>query len=201
MPEKPDPAIREVLVVDDPDAMKLLLSGKYNEIMDLIDSHEMSVSEMAKTLKANPGSVHYHLKELEKFGLVKIVREETKGNIVKKFYRTAARTIYLDGSRFKAVGGEDPMRGYREQLAGLLAPFGYDLAALSGPFQDILQRYDRRRKELVREIQDVHIEGADRVLTGDAFYIALLLKETEDGEMGRIREDLRLLLAKWRGGQ
>lgn len=199
MPEKPDPAIREVMVVDDPEAMKLLLTGKYTGIMDLIDSHEMSVSDIARTLKINPGSAHYHLKELEKYGLVKIVREETKGNLVKKFYRTSARMIYLDGSRFKAVGGEDPMHGYREQLAGMLRPFGYDISGeIAGPFNDIMQRYDKRKKQLLREIQDVMVDPDNNMLASDAYFVALMLKETEDEEMRALREELRVLLEKIR---
>jgi len=199
MPEKPDPSIREVLVVDDPEAMKLLLSGKYNEIMDLIDSHEMSIADIAKTLKVNPGSIHYHLKELEKYGLVKLVREETKGNLVKKYYRTAARNIYLDGSRFKMAGGDDPMGRYREQLAGLLAPFGYDFPPeLAGQFNDALKRYDKRRKELLRQIQDVHVDMGDSMLAHDAYWVAVRLKEIEDKEMTDIQEEIRALLSKLR---
>jgi DNA-binding transcriptional ArsR family regulator len=199
MPEKPDPAIREVMVVDDPEAMKLLLTGKYTGIMDLIDSHEMSVSDIARTLKINPGSAHYHLKELEKYGLVKLVREETKGNLVKKFYRTSARMIYLDGSRFKTVGGEDPMHRYRDQLAGMLGPFGYDISSeMIGPFNEIMQRYDRRKKELLREIQDVKVDPNGGMLASDAYFVAQTLKETEDREMRAIKEELRILLEKIR---
>lgn len=202
MPEKPDPSILEVLVVDDPEAMKLLLSGKYTEIMDLIDSVEMSVSDIAKTLKINPGSAHYHLKELEKYGLVKMVREETKGNLVKKFYRTAARQIYLDGSRFKTMGVEDPMRGYHDQLAGMLAPFGYNITPdLSGPFNDIMQRYDKRRKELLREIQDVRVGRGNSMLASDAYFVALMLKETEDEEMRALKEEIGELLNRLRDGK
>lgn len=199
MPEKSDPAIREAMVVDDPEAMKLLLSGKYNEIMDLIDTREMSVSDIARTLKINPGSAHYHLKELEKYGLVKIVREETKGNLVKKFYRTAARMIYLDTTRFKALGGDDPMGGYRDQLVGLLEPFGYRIPPdLAGHFKDAMQRQDKRRKELLREIQDVRIDTGDSMLARDAFGIALRMKEIEDEEIHGIQEELRALLSKLR---
>ncbi len=199
MPEKPDPAIREVMVVDDPEAMKLLLNDKYTGIMDLIDSHEMSVSDIARTLKINPGSAHYHLKELEKYGLVKLIREEMKGNLVKKFYRTSARMIYLDGSRFKTMGGEDPLRIYREQLAGMLAPFGYDITPeLAGPFNEIMQRYDKRKKELLREIQDVRVNPDNNMLVSDAYFVALTLKETEDEEMRAIKEELRILLEKMR---
>ncbi len=200
MKAKPDQALREVMVIDDPDTMRMILSGKYNDILELIDFHEMSVSEIAKVLKVNPGSAHYHLKELEKRGLVKIVREETKGNMVKKYYRTTARNFYLDGSKFKTINSSDvnPMDEFHDRLFGLLTPFGYSIPSEKAPLlKDTLMRYDRRRKELLAQIQDVGVEKteSDRLLVGDAYHVAMMLNEIEDEELGKIREELRELLS------
>lgn len=203
MPDKPYSDMREFMVVDDPDTMKLLISGKYNDILELIDFHEMSVSEIAKVLKINPGSAHYHLKELEKRGLVKIVREETKGNVVKKYYRTVARTIYIDSSRFKMLrpGEADPMDAFYDKLLKLMAPFGYEIPLdKAGQVKDILIRYNKRRKELLRQIQDAGVEDfeSDRLLVSDAYHVALMLKEIEDQELMGIRDEIRTLLAGMR---
>jgi DNA-binding transcriptional ArsR family regulator len=194
------PGIREDMVVDDPETMKLILGGKCNDILELVQSREMSVSEIARTLKINPGSAHYHLKELEKHGLAKVVGEETKGNIVKKYYRASARNIYLDGSRFKAPGteGAGPMEEYYDSLLKLMGAFGYDIPAeKSGPVKNAMLRYNRRKKELMRQIQDAGVENieSNRLLVGDAYYIARLFRETEDPELVGIREELRALLA------
>ncbi len=202
MQEKP--AVREVMVVDDPETMKLILGGKCNDILELIQSREMSVSGIAKALKINPGSAHYHLKELEKHGLARVVGEETKGNVVKKFYRAPARNIYLDGSRFKAPGpGEaGPMEEFYDGLLKLMGPFGYDIPPeRSGPVKDAMLRYSRRRKELMRQIQDTGVENTEsgRLLVGDAYHTARLFREIEDPELGSIREELRGLLAGIRG--
>ena len=40
--------MRELIVVDDPDTMKLLFSGKYDNIFELIDYHEMAISDIAQ---------------------------------------------------------------------------------------------------------------------------------------------------------
>lgn len=200
MPDKPDVGIREIMVVDDPDTVKLLFSGRYGDILDLIDSHEMSVSDIAKILKVNPGSAHYHLKELEKRGLVLIVREETKGNIVKKYYRTAARTISIDSSKYRMMrpGESDPSEEFQDKIAGLMPSFGYNVTPdKKGAFVDVVMRYYRRRKALERGIQDTGIEKAesDRLIVGDAYRTALMLAETEDDELRSIREELRVLLS------
>jgi DNA-binding transcriptional ArsR family regulator len=202
MQDKPE--VREVMVVDDPDTMKLLLSGKCNDILELIQSRAISVSEIAKILKINPGSAHYHLKELERHGLARMVGEETKGNVVKKYYRAAARNFYLNGSRFKVLrpGEADPMDEFHDRLIGMMSPFGYDIPPeKAGPLKDAMVRYDKRKKELLGQIQDIGIEKmeSDRLLIGDAYYVALLLKEIEDEEMGKIRDELRAILSDIRG--
>ncbi len=196
------PTIREFIVVDDPDTMKLVISGKYNNILELIDSCEMSVSDIARVLKINPGSAHYHIKELEKRGLVMMVGEETKGNVVKKYYRTAARNIYLDGSRFKTLrpGETNPMDEYCDKMFRLMAPFGYDLSPeKAGLLKDALHRHDKRKKDLVRQVQDAGVENIeeDRLLVGDAYSTALLFREIEDEELRSIREELRVLISEF----
>jgi DNA-binding transcriptional ArsR family regulator len=200
MPDKPVRGMREFMVVDDPETVKLLFSGKYTDILELIDSHEMSVSEIAKVLKINPGSAHYHLKEMEKRGLVEIVREETKGNVVKKFYRTAARNISIDTSKFKMVrpGDIDPMDEFGDRLARLMPSFGYGIPSdKMDAFKDVISRYYKREKALQRRIQDAGIEKieSDRMIVGDAYHVALMLAETEDGELLSIREEIRALLS------
>ena len=199
MPDKPVPPMREILVVDDPDTIKLLFTGKYGEVLELIDSYEMSVSDIAKILKINPGSAHYHLKELEKRGLVEMVREETKGNIVKKYYRTVAHTISIDSSRFKMLrpGDSDPTESHRDRMLKLLPAFGYDLPAEKAEaLKGLMIRYNRRIKELQRSIQNAGIEKAesDRLLIGDAYSMALRLAEIEDDGLQAMRDELRALL-------
>lgn len=202
MSDKPVSEMREIIVVDDPDVIKMLFSGKYNDILELIDYHEMSVSEIAKVLKINPGSAHYHLKELEKRGLVVMVREETKGNVVKKYYRTSARTIYIDGSRFKMLrpNEADPMDAFYDKLLKLMAPFGYDIPPeKAGRVKDVLYRSNKRRKELLRQIEDAGVEQveSDRMLVSDAYHVALQFKELEDPEMYALREELRTLIMEF----
>ena len=72
MPRKPklDTSIKEIMIVEDPAAIKLLFTPKYAEIIKLVDAEELSVSDVARKLGVNPGSAHYHMKELEKHGLV-----------------------------------------------------------------------------------------------------------------------------------
>jgi DNA-binding transcriptional ArsR family regulator len=199
MTDKPLPAMREFMVVDDPDTMKLLLSGKYDNIIELIDYKEMAISDIARVLKINPGSVHYHLKALEKRGLVILVREEKKGNIVKKYYRTSARTFYIDGCRYRMLrpGEKDPMDEFYDKLLRAMAPLGYEIPPdKTDRLKEIMRRYNLRGREILRELQGAGVEDieTDRMVVSDAYDVALRFRKIQDREMRELREELRIFL-------
>ena len=201
MTDKSPPVMREFLVIDDPDTMKLLLSGKYDDIIELIDYKEMAISDIARVLKVNPGSVHYHLKALEKRGLVVLVREEKKGNIVKKYYRTSARTFYIDGCRYRMLrpGELDPLDEFYDKLLRVMAPLGYTIPPdKTDLLKDIMRRYNLRGREILRELQDAGVEDieSDRMVVSDAYSVALRFRKIQDRQMQELQGELRTFLSE-----
>ena len=63
---------------------------------------EKSLTELSKRLGLAPSTVHYHLKKLEKLGLVEVSRVEQRGNLLVKYYR-ASEDISVLG---RALGAE-----------------------------------------------------------------------------------------------
>jgi len=51
-------ALPDILIVDKPEDIKLIFSEKHNMILKLVMDNEMSISDIAKKLGVNPGSVH-----------------------------------------------------------------------------------------------------------------------------------------------
>jgi predicted transcriptional regulator len=177
----------ELLILEDPEAIKLLFSEKYNRILTLLQEKELCISDIAKVLDMNAGSVHYHLKELEKYGMVKQVREEMKRNMARKYYRAAARHITIDPSSIKqAVPGEtDPTEEYIENVINALASFGFELrSGRMAKAKEAVKRYNLRMKDIMRTIGDVGLPAAtDPMVANDAFTISLAMKAFEDPEM------------------
>ncbi|MCD1295673.1 ArsR family transcriptional regulator [Methanocella sp. CWC-04] len=196
--------IKEIMVIDDPDAIKLMFKDRFIEIIEILQARESSVSELAKALGVNPGSIHYYLKEMERLGLAIQVREEVKGNIVKKYYRATARNFYLDGSRFNVAspGDINPMEDFIDRLMGTITHFGYDLPdERSEALKASLLKYDRRKKEILREIQQAGLENVeqDGQVVSDAYHVAIILREIEDEELNAVRNEIRELLTDARG--
>lgn len=184
MPRKPklDTSIKEIMIVEDPAAIKLLFTPKYAEIIRLVAAEELSVSDIARKLDVNPGSVHYHLKELEKHGLVKLVREEIAGGVVRKYYRAAARNISINASNPRSAPaaaeagfGEE----FMERLIKAMSYFGYDVPEdrMEEAKQNLMTT-DARAKAILAEVQQAGLEKVenDRILVANAYQIAVLLK-------------------------
>ena len=186
--QKLDTNIQEYMVVDDPAAIRLMHTPGYAEILKLVASQELSISDIARALEVNPGSVHYHLKELEKHGLVKKVREEIMGGVVRKFYRQVANNIIINTTRpgnetaANAAGfGDD----YKEKMLGYLSYFGYDIPKEKmGEAMQILVEGDRRSKSALTDIQKAGLEHIEKnqQLISDTYMLAMLLRLHEDAE-------------------
>jgi DNA-binding transcriptional ArsR family regulator len=197
----------ELLILEDPEAIKLLFSEKYNRILTLLQEKELCISDIAKVLDMNAGSVHYHLKELEKYGMAKQVREEMKRNMARKYYRATARHITIDPSRIgQPVPGEaDPTGDYIENVIRALASFGFELrAGHMDEAKDAIKRYNIRMKEIMRTIQDVRLPATtDPMVANDAFTISLAMKAFDDPEMMELdrlfRENFRQKKVSIRG--
>ena len=179
---KLDTTIKEIMILEDPEAIKLLFSPKYAEILKMISEEEQSVYDIARKLDANSGSIYYHMKELEKHGLVKLVRQEIAGGVVKKYYRKAAMnfTFSVSDQANAAVASEIGIdEAFMEKIILSLKYFGYDLPA--GKLEEAkrdLMAMDAKSKAILAEIQNSGMERieTDRLLVANVYQVALMLR-------------------------
>jgi DNA-binding transcriptional ArsR family regulator len=182
---------QDMLVLEKPEAIRLMFSEKHNRILKKLAEKELSISDIARSMDINPGSVHYHLKELEKQGLVRQVRQEIKGGIVKKYYRSTAKRICLESPDF-----DDSMRldidladEFYEKLLGTLGQMGYAASDKDrDEARDAVIRYDKRIKELLKEVhnREMDVPGKDGLLIQYAGLFIVHMRAPHDPELGRI---------------
>ncbi len=196
-----DNSTNDIYVVDKPQDIRLIFSEKHNMILRLLMEHDLSISDIAKILSINPGSVHYHLKELEKHGLVKQVREEVKRGIIKKYYRSAAKRILIDSPNFGAKNYLDhTTKEYIDRLIASIEFLGYQLPPENlDDAKDLLSRYDRRIKELLSQLHDTGLENVenDGVILQNAYNLIFNIWAKEDPEMGRIYSEFAKLFLRY----
>lgn len=79
----------EIKTFSDPFRLKVLLSfGDGNE--------PLTVKQIADKLEEVPAKVHYHVKELERIGVLEIIETREKSGILEKYYLPTAQNIKID---------------------------------------------------------------------------------------------------------
>jgi len=79
--------------------------------------------QIAKELKENEQKIYYHIRNLEKAGIVKVVRQETVHGTVAKFYRLVEPALVV---KFKDLVPKQEISPTDEKVARFLAPFVVD---------------------------------------------------------------------------
>ncbi len=86
---------RELTVVDRDAQIRALSNPERVRILALLIERPGTAKQVADWMGATRGRVHYHIKELEKAGLVEITTKVESGGVMEKYYRAVARNFYL----------------------------------------------------------------------------------------------------------
>lgn len=116
--------MQELMLLKDAAAIKALAHPLRLSLLEQLIATPASVQQLADQLGEVHAKLFYHVKELEKNGLVEVVGEQLVKGIVERFYRATARTFYLGQAVGKFVPEEqtvadavqfDLLRQRREQ--------------------------------------------------------------------------------------
>jgi DNA-binding transcriptional regulator GbsR (MarR family) len=89
MKEKILSSLDEIKTISDPFRLKILFL--FDE-----DNTPITVKQMAVKLEEVPSKVHYHVKELERVGVLEIVHTKERAGIVEKFYLPTADVFKVE---------------------------------------------------------------------------------------------------------
>lgn len=78
-------------------------------IVDLLTERPMTVTQLAELLQLAPAKVHYHVRELEKVGLLLLVETREKGGILEKYYQPVARQIGVASRLLQTAPSNDAL--------------------------------------------------------------------------------------------
>lgn len=82
--------MKRFLVIETLDQLKAISDSLRMDIIMLLVKEAYTGKQLATLLSLSASKVHYHLKELENHGFIKVVRTEEKNGIVQKFFRAVA---------------------------------------------------------------------------------------------------------------
>ncbi|MBF4695678.1 ArsR/SmtB family transcription factor [Fusibacter ferrireducens] len=98
--------MKEVLVLKDLEQIKAVSQQYRLEILEAFDSSAKTAKQIAEAMHEPHGRVNYHIKMLEKVGIIEFVEEVIKFGVVEKYYAPVAYKLIIDSS---AVTLDDEM--------------------------------------------------------------------------------------------
>ena len=136
--------MREVIIITDPDKMKILAEPTRFKILELLRMHPMSVSELSTFLKKDRSTVYRHIKALEKAGFVKEIEPEGK----EKIYARTARLFLLK------VEPDESIEEFRRQYLRVEASRLLEILKKSGIEVKDEKRFLQLTAQVLKEIED-----------------------------------------------
>jgi DNA-binding transcriptional ArsR family regulator len=184
----------EVAVIEEPAAAEASLDPIRSRILAAL-SEPGSAAMLAARIGLPRQKVNYHLKELERHGLVELVEERRKGNVTERIYRATAASYVISPTTLAAVS-PDPDRSPDRLSAHWLLALGSRLIQEVGA---LLTGSARAGKPVTTFAMDARIRfasAADRAAFAEelAGAVAALVSQYHDesAEHGR---DHRIVVA------
>src|SRR5215212_392623 len=94
--DRPDYELADTLVVDSAEQPRALGNLTRHRILGLLLDRAMTVAQLAEALGVLKGSVSFHLRTLERAGLVRVVRTRPVRGVTERYYGRTARRFDLD---------------------------------------------------------------------------------------------------------
>ena len=88
--------VKEIAVIKDPRDLKLILSGLSWKILTLLNQKPLYPLEVARQLGVHEQKVYYHIRKLEKSGVIILEHEEKKKGATAKYYRTVSSAFGIE---------------------------------------------------------------------------------------------------------
>lgn len=90
--------MKDAIVLKDLEQIKAVSQQYRLNIIDAFNNQPKTAKQIAECLKEPHGRVNYHIKMLEKVGIVELIEEVSKLGVVEKYYCPVAYKILIDSS-------------------------------------------------------------------------------------------------------
>ncbi|HEY1388018.1 MAG TPA: helix-turn-helix domain-containing protein [Ktedonobacterales bacterium] len=94
-----------------------------SRIAEALGRRAMTVTQVGEMLGQAPAKIHYHVRELERVGLVRLVATREKSGILEKYYRAVARGFTASKTLLRAVPSDEALAAMRAYLDNALQGF------------------------------------------------------------------------------
>ena len=114
--------IKNIKLESNPENLKGLLNNQRWEILKMLTERPTYPAEIAKKLKIHEQKVYYHIKQLERNGVIKVISKVEKKGALAKFYAPTCFGFALDLPFGDETLVDFPLSNHSEKLKQLLYP-------------------------------------------------------------------------------
>jgi DNA-binding transcriptional ArsR family regulator len=184
----------DVAVIDDPAAAEAALEPARARLLAQL-TEPRSAAMLAAAAGLARQKVNYHLRTLERHGLVELVQERRKGNVTERLLQATAASYVISPAALAAVG-PDPARAPDRLSARWLLALAAQLVRDVG---DLITGADRAQKKLATFATDGRVRfasAADRAaFTAELMQAVTALVAKYHDEQADGGRDHRLVIA------
>lgn len=90
--------MKDICVLSELEKVKAICDPLRIKLLKLLIHHDLTAKQLASYVHQSSSKIHYHVKELEKQGLIELVYTAEKGGILEKYYRAIANNYFIDQS-------------------------------------------------------------------------------------------------------
>lgn len=111
-----EPEIPEVFELDSLEQLRTLADALRMRVIDALTVKPMTVTQLGEYLGEAPAKMHYHVRELERVGLVKLVATREKSGILEKYYRAVAKSFRANDMLLRTQTSDETLSHIRDFL-------------------------------------------------------------------------------------
>ena len=93
----------EVYYLESVEQLRAIAGELRERILEPLTRNSMTVTQLGELLGEAPAKIHYHVRELERVGLVKLVETREKGGILEKYYRAVADSFLVPANLLRTT--------------------------------------------------------------------------------------------------
>ncbi|HLX41658.1 MAG TPA: helix-turn-helix domain-containing protein [Ktedonobacteraceae bacterium] len=165
--------MQEHYEIDSIEQLRAIADALRIRIVEALQEHPMTVTQLGDALGEAPAKIHYHVRELEKVGLLKLVETREKSGILEKYYQPIARDFSVASSLFLRATPDE------------------SLAAIGAWFDQLKESFQRAFRVALEKKED-----ATNLMLNDAF---LYLTDEEQRQLCQQVNEL-FKQYRWRRG-
>jgi DNA-binding transcriptional ArsR family regulator len=160
----------DIYVLEELEQLRAVATPLRVQILDALGARARTVREIGQELDINSTKLYYHVNELERVGLVKLVHTAVQGGIQQKFYRACAHYYFLSPDLLRsapsdadASAGASFMTSQLDTAARALRTAYLERAIEQSPGMFLLSRRELRvSPEQARDLRE-RLQEIDRL--------------------------------------